>query len=363
MSISSYERTFGLRTLAGMVELFAREESMSRAALSLFEANGRRVDPQVDGSFEWDERRFSRHLAPVVGRDSPAVSVTPIGTIVRNSAPAHIRVSKFIPAHKLHGDRGPGSLAPNARLIVDQEVRDLAKVIANTREYLAMRALFGSVVVSNATIPGTKVPFTLSFGLNTYTASSDWSAPSSPILTSELTAAKLDYMQAIGMNPAQCLMGQTVGDYLRGNSGVVNLLQQQYGQQLARSAAELFGPWAEGLQLGGLQWSITEEGYVPEGGSFTRYIPAADKVAMLPASGDLVDVLGVAEGYGIVPAMGGDVLPLASAEGATQLAPSRGSYVYARRILEPLGVEIIQGWIGLYVILTPNGICVLDVVP
>lgn len=365
MAVTSLERLLGMRTLAGLVEVFAREEANSRAAVQLFEQGAQRLDPLVDGSFEWDEVSFGRHLAAVQGRGAPSIAVTPLNRVVRSSAPAHVGpVSVFIPAHRLHSQRGDGELLPNAPAVIAREMRNLAKLLGNTKEYLAMRALFGTVTVSNATIPGTTAPFTLSFGLNTGTATSSWATASTPIVSSELTNMKLDYMQAIGMNGRIALTTQTVVDYLRGNSQILNLLQQTYGQQLARSAAELFSQSAmEGLELGGLNWRVTEEGYVPEGGSFTRYIPATDKIALLPEVSALGDVLGQAEGYGLIPALGGDVLAAEGAAFATRQAPGRGMYAYAVRTVDPLGVKLIMGWTGIYVILTPNGILVWDVVP
>lgn len=364
MSITPYDRLFQPRSLSGLVEVFAREDAMSRTALSLFEGSARRIDPVVDGSFEWDETQFSRHLAPSVGRGGPAPIATPVTQVVRNSAPAHIKNSKRIPAYKLHGDRGPGSLLPNAQAVIDQEMRDLVKVIGNTKEYLAMRTLFGSVVVNSSTVPGTTVPFTLTFSNNTYTASTTWAAASTSILGVEVPAAKIDFMQAIGLVPARVITGATVAGYLGSNSEIINLLAPQNGAMLARSAGQMFSAAAfEGLQIGQLLWQITEEGYVPEGGSFTRYVPATDKAVMLPGDGDLMDVLGMAEGYGLVPAYGGDVVPVAGAEFAVDKAPSRGMWSYAVRHTNPLEIELISGWCGLTVLLTPNGVCVLDVVP
>lgn len=365
MTISSYERLFGTRQLNGLVEVFSRDDARGRAASSLFEM-GRPIMPVVaDGSFEWDEVQFSRHLAPVVGKDSAAPAKTPLGKIVRSSAPAHVKTSVWIPASKLHGDRGPGSMLPNAQAVVDQEIRDGWSTIGNTKEYLSMGALFGSVVVNSTTIPGTEVPFSLSFGTNTYAAALDWSLSSTPILSNEALAAKIDYMQAMGLNPRRVLMGSTIAGYLHANSEVRNLLVAQYGIQLAQTAAELFSQAGfSGLELAGLGWQITEEGYVPEGGSFTRYIPATDKAVMLPADEDLRNVLGRCEGYALIPISQNDLITAGSqAAMAVGRAPQAGAYAYGIRHLNPLGVEIIMGWVGIYVILTPNGVMVLDVVP
>lgn len=365
MAITTLERLFGLRALAGMVEVFGREEAMSRAAVSQFEANAQRVDPQVDGSFEWDEIRYGRHLAPVQGRGAPSITITPLSRVVRSSAPANVGpISVFIPAHRLHSQRGDGELLPNAPAVVAREMRNGVKLIGNTKEYLAMRALFGTVTVNNSTIPGTTAPFTLSFSPNTGTATISWANNASPLASSELTLMKLDYSQNYGAMPAVCIAGQTVIDYMRGNSEILSLLGQQYGVQLATSIAELFAQAAfQGLRIGDLQWRVTEEGYVPEGGSFTRYIPATDKIAVLPEPAAQREVLGLAEGYGLVPAMGGDVLPVSGAAFATQLAPSRGMWAYAVRKTNPLGVEVIMGWNGIYLLLTPDGVLVWDVVP
>lgn len=356
------DRLLGSRNLIGLVTSFAMEESLNTFFQDQVFRSARRIEPMDSDNVDWDEVQFPRHLAPFGGRGQPYHQVAEDDIIHRSNAMAHIRLSKRIPADKLFRQRAPGELRPNARAVVAQAVQSLTKLIRNSIEYLCVNTLNGSVTVNSSNIPGSQVAFTVTYSTNTYAASSSWASMGTPIVSSELPAMKQDYMQTAGMMPGWAISGGTVQGYIAQNTEVTSLLQQQMGVEVARSAANLAGEMLEGLRLGDLRWTVNEAGYVPEGGSFTRWMPATDDLFLLP-EGDLGDVLGMAEGRGFLPATQGIATPQ-QAENLIVPAPSPGLYAFAARSsIVPDAIEVYVGWVGLPLILFPSGILVADLVP
>lgn len=361
MAITSHERVFGIRTLDGLVQAYAKEEANNTFFQGLFMA-GRKLEPDGD-SVEWDEVQMHRHLAPVVGRDAPFQILEDTTKVARNSACAHVKIMKRIPAAKLYNERAPGSLTANASQVVALEIRDAVKTINSVKEYMAVNTLAGTLTVNSTNIPGTTVPFTLTYSPNTYTASTTWATVTTDIPGTELAALKQDFYQTSGLQPRTAIIGGTIQASIAKNDYVMQMLQFSQGENLAKSASAMFGQALGGFQLGDLDWKVNEAGYVPQGGSFTRFMPATDKGFLLPGPEDLPDVLGWAEGYGFVPA-GTEYGSVDSAASLAVKAPSRGFYSYAKRAGNPAtDVELCIGWVGLPILLFPSGVCVFDTVP
>jgi len=357
-----YHRLFGLRSLNGMVRAFDKETRLNTMFQDLFREKGRQMETEgTDETIEWDETQLSRSLAPIVGRDSPHPMRQNTVTINRTSSVAHIKEGKFIHAHKLYGERGPGELKANAELFVDLQIRDLVKRAKNTIEYLSVNTLNGTVTVNPTTVPGSKVTFTIAYAPNTYTATNSWATLATRISSQEIPALKQDHLQASGLLPRRALIGGTIQGNIAGNTEFQNLMRDRLGPEVAQSAGTLFGQALGGFELGDLTWDVNEAGYVPDGGVFTRFIPATDDLFLLPADEDLPDVLGMALGLGLVP--GNDVGPADMAAELIRPAPQRGFYSYAVRSLNPLGVWIYVGWVGMPLLVFPSGLTVADVVP
>lgn len=360
--MATTEEVFGVRTLNGMVEKFAAEAGLNSMFRDLFRM-GRQFAPEGTVA-EWDEVQFARHLAPVVGPDAPFPLVQNTTVTNRSSSMAHIKIAKRIPASKLFNERAPGSLTADGGLYVASQIRDALKLIGNTVEYMCAQSLLGTLTVNSTNIPGTTVPFTITYSPNTYSASASWATVTTDIPGTELGALKQDFLQTSGLLPRLAITAGAVQGYIAKNDFVTLLLQNQSGELLARSAATLIGTALEGFELGGLRWKVNESGYVPEGGSFTRYMGSdADKFILLPDESQLGDVLGFAEGYGLVPTGNG----LASAEQAASLvarAPGRGLYSYAHRAPDnPADVFVYIGWVGLPIVMQPSAVCIANTTP
>lgn len=351
--MAAQDPIFGVDSLTETITSFANEPDSDRIT-GLFRA-GRSIECLGD-SVSWDEIEMHRHLAPITGADSPSIHQGQATKRVRSSALAHIKISKTIQGSKLFKERGPGSLASNADEVLAYELKDLQKMIGASVEYLCTSALLGTITVSNSTIPGTTVSFTVSFSPNTYSYSGDWATVSTKLASAEIPALMKDHRAASGMIPRIAITEPDVTGYILANTEAQTLLKNAVGAAwLQRSAFDdRFGP---GLQVGGLDFRTSDGVYTPEGGAATRFF-TADRVVTLPGESEMGGVLGLAEGYGVVPTG-----PAFGAEGASglRLAPTKGYYAYSMPSGDPAGVKLVAGWVGLPILLFPSGVTVATV--
>lgn len=356
---TDYERLFGVRSLNGKVEAFANDVIRTNVFSSKFRL-GRPLMAE-DGTCEWDEIQLSRALAPVTGHAAQFPEGAEVTKINRRSAVAHIKRSKRINPYKIHYERAPGMLRPDAAMHVETELRDAMNEIAATIEYMSAKSLLGTLTVNASNIPDSTQAFTLTYSPNTYTASTTWATASTKILSAEIPALKQDHEQSSGMAPAQVITGGTVETYLTQNTEILSFATPQLGERFLTQSSNQRGPMLGGLQVGGLSWTLTESGYVPTGGSFTRYLSTTDEGIVLPADSELVDVLGFAEGRGLIPAQ--QYGPAPSAAQLIAPAPQTGWYAYA--MLEGNGpfIKLCVGYVGLPVVMRPAAVTVLNAVP
>ena len=357
--MTPYNRLFGLRSLNGRVEAFASPATDSMLFTSKFK-RGRTLAAE-DGTLEWDELTFGRGLAPVTGHKARFPNMDPLTIVNRKSAVAHLKRSKVLDPYKLWYERLPGTLRPGAAAYVELELRDMVNEINRTVEYMAAESLRGTLTVNAANIPGSSQAFTLTYSPNTYTASAGWATATTGILSSEIPAMKIDFEQTCGLSPRQVIIGSTVEGYMTGNTEITTLARTQLGERLVTQTGVMNGPLLGGLQVGNLDWTITEGGYVPAGGSFTRYLPTTDEAIALPADNELPDVLGMASGRGMIPAQ--EFGPASAAANLLRPAPSEGFYSYAKLTEDGHAVKLFVGWVGLPVVLRPQAVSVLNLVP
>lgn len=356
---SDFDVLFGLRSLNGRVEAFGDNVLRTRVFQNKF-AMGRDLMTE-DGNVEWDELTFSRGLAPVTGRRGRFVNKAELSYVNRRSAVADIKQSVDLNPDRLFFQRQVGSLRPGAEAYVEEEIRDLTNRISNTIEYFAAESLRGTLTVNSANIPDTRNPFTITYSPNTYTANNSWATAGTGILSAEVPALKIDFEQNCGFTPAQAICGSTVEGYFTGNTECTTFLQYTLGERVLTTAGTTNGPLFGGVAIGGLSWTITEGGYVPEGGSFTRYLPTTDEAIVLPADSELRDVLGMAQGRGLVPQQ--LLGPASAAAGLVTPAPSPGWYSYATLEKDVPTIRLHVGWCGLPIVMRPAAVQVANLVP
>lgn len=351
MAGGTLESTFGIKTLSGLVKTFA-DEPGQKLFTDLFEKSGKRIEP--DGRIvEWDEVTMARALAPVVGESAPFPDATSTQIVARQAPMFDIKLKVDIPASRLFSDRAAGELKDNAASVIANEVQSLTKRVMLTREYAACKALEGSFATSG--VAGSSITFTLSQTTNTLTEAASWSTEATKILSSEIPLIVADVIATAGMVPGIAIITDLEEKKLLANDEIRSWAQQQFGASALynNSASEKV---LDGLSLGGVQWYKSVGGFVPEGGSFTRFMTAGRQY-WLPAQNMLGEVLGMAEGFGYVPT--GRIGGINEAAGLVAKAPTRGFYAYAEGLSNPAGVRLYVGWKGLFFLAFPSAVEVL----
>lgn len=337
--------------LTEVVEEF-NEQSREHDVSALFVAAGRQIYPAGKVA-HWDEVPFHRGLAPVVGSDSPHPQVQRLQPRKCQCVMVTIKAYKDLPGGSLFLQRGLGARIPDAEEEIRRETKDLAQIIANTREYLSVGALLGRIEVSEQTIPGSELQFTIEFGNNSAHALNPWADPNTRIRSAELIRLRQIFKDASGQNAGVAVTEPGIESQLVQNDELRAFVKGRQAELLLKNL-ELSGINPQWKGLGGLQWGFTDGTYKPEGGQVTRYFPR-DTVVVLPPTGRLKNVLGQVEGITHVPRQAA----FGPAPKATELLrPMRGSYSYAVLRNDPFGIRIYAGWYGLPVILDPNAVLV-----
>lgn len=351
------EEQLGGQALTHYVRTFA-DQRAERTLTGLFQTSARPLMPE-DDTATWDEFRFSRHLAPVVGRDAPHPLATLLAPKRRLCAMASIKIYKDLPAPYLFFDMAPGrDTIEQAVDVLMNELADMGNLILNTREWLAAGALQGLIDVNQRTLPGSELTLRIEFGNRRADAAASWKDPLTKIRAHELIVVKRLYKDMAGVSPGVVLAGQDVEGYLTTNLDVRGLAVARLGGAiLAGQQPDGKNPFAD---LGGMSWRFADGTYKPEGGPVTRYF-AKDTLVVLPPAAQLQGVLGWAEGRVLVPK--GPVYTNQPLRALDFIEEKRGAYAYAEVRTDPLGIRVYAGWRGLPVILNPDAVLVYRVVP
>jgi hypothetical protein len=344
-------------TLGGLVETFSTQ-GHDHAVSRLFAKEGRRILPEGETA-SWDEVPFHRGLAPVTGPDSPHPQARRLEPRRRLSAMVTIKAYKDLPGGPLFLQRGLGALDPDAESEIARELEDLAQIISNTREYLAVSALLGRIDVTPRTIPGSELELTIAFGNHEAYALSPWADPHTRLRSGELIRLGQVFKDEAGQRAGvaitepgiegQLVQNEELRAYVKGKRAELLLKHHEPSRK---------NPQWDGLA--GLEWRFTDGTYKPEGGPVTRYFPR-DTVVVLPPAARLKSVLGYVEGKVYVPAQPSFQLVPQAPKGprlSNALREQRGFYSYAELRADPIGIRIYAGWYGLPVILDPNAVLV-----
>ena len=346
------DQVLSIDTLTFVVRLFA-EQHEEHSASKLFAAHGRPLHPRGHTA-SWDEVRFHRHLAPVTGPDSPHPRAKRLPSRKRECVMATVKVYKDLPGSALWLERAPGFNMADAEHVISRELEDLAQTIANTREYLAMGALLGRIEVSEQTVPGSEIAFTIEFGNRSARALNQWADPNTKIRSGELIRLKRLFKDEAGVNAGFALTEPGIEGQLVRNAEVKPFLRGKQAEAVLKNLT-LTGTNPQWDGLAGLAWRFTDGTYKPEGGPVTRYFPR-DTVVVLPEAPRLKAVLGYAEGVTHVP--DGARFSLVPDAGPRSFRPVRGFYSYAVPMSDPFGIRLYAGWTGLPVVLDPGAVLV-----
>lgn len=347
--MATIQEAFGVNTINRVITTFA--DNTPHEKLTPLFVNDDTAEGDV---YQWEEFEYSRNLAPVTGPSTGSKALALSSRGLKSTTLAHIKVHKTIDARRLFiTERGLGVTTPDAASLVAREIKSMMVRVQKTIERLAAMALHGSISVSSATIEDSDVTFTVTYAVQTFTATASWATSSTKILSgpAELPKLKDDYFKTAGHPLSTLIFNQSVTNYLMGNTEV-----QSWVQHTARGV-EIFDV---GMidQMAGLTWVQYDGNYKDALGTVQKYIED-DKIIGLPDAATRAEYLKMARGYGIVPksAIG------AQGELLAGLAPQRGFYGYTTLFDDPVALKTVVGWVGLPVITFPSIVVVGDTTP
>lgn len=323
-----------------LIEKFP-SESLETYAQDLF-AKGQELEVVKDVA-RWNEASLSRAPAPFVGKRSPAVGVEGLAFQAKTAVIADIRIaSNPIPLDEITSERA----AQNA---LAMENRDKRKRIRIAKELLAWQTLKGSVSISAATVPGSKISFSFTQAVTGLAPLASWATAATKIASSELDNLATVYHDACGLQPKRLVVDNNVHKYLRQNTEVQALVASY---QNPDKRGTVNAPTGQSFEFEGLTVDVTRAKY-DLSGTLTKYL-GADGLIALPGDSELPLVLGRAEGFGAIPREAIGAADSLSALGGQ--APSAGEYSYAYTIPEPAAVVMVFGWRGLFVLTFPEAV-------
>ncbi len=178
---------------------------------------------------------------------------------------ACIREKRLLKGMQLYHLRAPGGdwASQWAEQRVKAELGDLTMKVKKTWEYAFWEMLKGTLTVAQE-----DVQFVVDYGIATShkpTAATLWSDTANADPIANIRAWKKLITQDSGEQPTDLFVSSTVMGYLVDNAKVRELMRQQYGRQMAEEGRI--------VKLGGLNVVEYDNGYVPDGGSYTQFVP------------------------------------------------------------------------------------------
>lgn len=302
----------------------------------------------------WREVALSRKPAPFVGRRQAGVGAEGVDDALKTCVMADVRMeSQPIPLDEITSETA-------AQNILAQERVSNRKRLAISREILASGVLKGSAVINSSTVPGSKVSFTLTFGVTALTPAASWATSTTPIASQELDAFQQTYHDACGLEFKRLIVDGLVKRYVRQNSEVINLVSGvkpdgDQGVRLVTDPNTVLGPGFASFELEGLMWDVHRT-KANIAGTLTKYLGDKQLIA-LPDDSELPMVLAYAQGYGAIPR---EAIGSENVAGMGFRAPQRGEYSYAYTIPSPAAVVIVDGWRGLFMLTHPEAVGYCD---
>lgn len=329
-------------SMSAMVNRYA-DQSENRDYIAIYE-EGEQIDANVDGSFKWDELRYSRDLAPIGYQDTPSTSgkkliATPkVGNVFVTQE--HVD----LPMRFLEGWRNPGSPVANAPEVINNHLRNLTnKVMATENHWAAQSMLAASGSVDLSAFPNSDVPSgTLTYPVQTINALASWATASTAIRSSELNAMKKAYFQNAGFKARRVLASSKADDYLTGNDEISAFMNggPEAGRILRRSFEEARTQEDAVARFGGLLWAFVENYHALDSAQDTEVdtSPDDDVFALLPGPERSNEAFAIARGVNYVPTgmVAGQVL---GAPG-NLISAVRGRGAYVELTTAPVGIRL-----------------------
>jgi len=211
---------------------------------------------------KWEEVRGNRDMANYVVPDGEGNIVARLGVTQKTATVACLKEKKQLKGSTLAWLRKVGTEHTKiAESAVREELADLDSRLEFRREWARWQALTGTLTVAQA-----NVKFTVDYGIDgTHkpTVATAWSDVAADII-GDLTTWKALMQQDSGENATTVYVNSIVMSYMVKNTGIKSLMGEQLKTQILQSGYI--------TRVLGLNFVVYDTGYVPSGGSFTKFV-------------------------------------------------------------------------------------------
>lgn len=346
-----------------LVTRFA-EQSDEHSFISIYE-EGEPIQANVDGTFKWEELRFSRALAPVAGLDAPSTAGPKLIQTPKTGSVVVIQEHVDLPMRFLEGLRAPGAEGANAAVAVNNHLKNLTHKVVRTKNYWAAKSLLtqgGAIDLKD--FPGSQIASgPLTYPVQDLDAANSWATDGTLIRSVEINRLRKAYKQKAGLKPKRVIASMDVEGHLLSCDEIVSFIGDgsEAGKILARSFEEARQSDDAIVRLGGLQWAFVEDFYATDAAPDTPVdINAGDVFAVLPGPEMSQDCFAIAEGVQFVPSN-----PFGEVLGApgNLVKAVRGLGAYVELTRAPVGIRLYVFWVGMLVQKMPYAVMVFDATP
>lgn len=228
--------------------------------------------PILTNTAEWDELHQNRDMADYVVPDGEAKVVNRLGVKHKTSTVACLKEKKQLKGSTMAWLRKPGTEHTQIKeQAVRDELQDLDSRIEFRREWARWQALSGTLTVNQA-----DVKFTVDYGIDSShkpTVTTAWSDAGADII-GDLQVWKSLIQQDSGEQATTVYVNSVVMEYMIKNTGIKALMGESLKTQILQNGYI--------TRVMGLNFVVYDAGYVPAGGSFTKFI--GDEVAIMVTS-------------------------------------------------------------------------------
>ena len=211
---------------------------------------------------KWDETHQNRDMADYVVPDGESNIVARLGLIQRSATVACLKEKKQLKGSTLAWLRKPGTETQKyGEQAVRDELADLDSRLEFRREWARWTALTGILTVDQK-----DVKFVVDYGIDAShkpTVATAWSDVAADIIT-DLTTWKGLIQKDSGEQATTVYMNSIVMSYMLKNTGIKALMGEQLKTQVLQSGYI--------TRVMGLNFIVYDAGYVPVGGSFTKFV-------------------------------------------------------------------------------------------
>lgn len=300
-------------------------------------------NPQpTDGgdSFKYDVLKADRDMAAPTVAGAPSKRVALQAVDQKSGRCIHVKEHKALDGDTLANLRQAGNRRREvAQRKIGQELMLLQRRSARLRNYAVAQMLTGTLAISEDDVKAS-IDYDVD-STHKPTASASWATSGTDIPTDIRTWKRL-VMKDSGYTPTHAWCNEGVMAYLMANTAVKEYLGTgAYKAQI--------GATGQITEFMGLTWHVYDLGYIPSGGSFTRYI-ADDKVVLTPdPDGQWCNLQ---EGSTMIHPYG-----------ETDLVEAFGKHAYSLFKDDPAGVQIHTGDVFFPCLYIPDAVVYADVTP